>query len=292
MFLGERNKGQKAASNSRPRPITLAPDPSHSRTLASDSPNRTSPLRIGLVRDPFMTQRRSPSALNLSRKRPLVTKRRPLLGGRPRRRLFAGRRLMRNPFSQRSRNAVATVTKTRAGVPPSAKDAPRQRTSLFRRSKPKELEKGRSREAGERQQPAKREILPLVPFRPRAGRQPAPQTKTPMPSADRRKLPRTLLGLRCSKREMQTADRQRQPADRLKSKRPQGARRRFLGLPMPGRRSAGVREQGVKEKEVEKARPPREDRQIQRPEMRREDAQLVTQQREMQQADPRRLDQQ
>jgi len=99
-----------------------------------------------------------------------------------------------DPFSRRSRNAVATATKTRAGVPPSAKDAPRQRTSLFRRNKPKELEKGRSREAGEYQQPAKRVILPLVPFRPRACRQPAPQTKTPMPSADRRKLPRTLLG--------------------------------------------------------------------------------------------------
>src|ERR1700722_8129619 len=32
--LGERNEGQKAASNSRLRPITPAPGPSHSRTLA------------------------------------------------------------------------------------------------------------------------------------------------------------------------------------------------------------------------------------------------------------------
>jgi hypothetical protein len=78
--------------------------------------------------------------------------------------------------------------------------------SLFRRNKPKELEKGHSREAGEYQQPAKREILPFVPFRPRAGRQPAPQTKTPMPSAGRHKLPKTLLELRYSKREMQTED--------------------------------------------------------------------------------------
>ena len=91
---------------------------------------------------------------------------------------------------------------------------------------------------------------------------------------------------------MKTADHQRQPVDRLKSKRPQGARRRFLGLLMLGRRSAGMREQGARGKEAEKARPPREDRQIQRPEVQREDPRLVTQQREMQQVDSRRLDQQ
>jgi hypothetical protein len=50
-----------------------------------------------------------------------------------------------------------------------------------------------------------------------------------------------------------------------------------------------VREQGAREKEAEKARPPREDRQIQRLGVRREGRQLVTQQWEVQQGDPRRL---
>lgn len=124
VLLGEHNKEQKAASNSGPRPITLAPDPSHSRMLASDSPNRASPLGIGLVCNLFVTQRQSPLALNLSHKRPLVTTP-PTAGGGPRRRLFIGRCPTRNLFSRTSRNAVATATKTRAGVPPSAKDSGR-----------------------------------------------------------------------------------------------------------------------------------------------------------------------
>lgn len=119
--LGERNKGQKAAGNSRPRPITLAPDPSHSRTLASDSPNRTSPLGIGLVRNPFVTQRWSPFALNLSRKRPLVTKRRPPLGGGPRRRLFMGR----CPTWTRSLGGVATPSQQRPRHAPASLPAPK-----------------------------------------------------------------------------------------------------------------------------------------------------------------------
>ncbi|KAJ4286442.1 hypothetical protein N0V90_013142 [Kalmusia sp. IMI 367209] len=72
----------------------------HRQLTGNPLPGRSTPLATKLMRDPFVSRRRNPLALNLRRSKTLVTKRRPLLGMK-RLHLFVGRRLTRNPLARR-----------------------------------------------------------------------------------------------------------------------------------------------------------------------------------------------
>jgi len=164
---------------------------------------RSTPLATKLMRDPFTAKRRNPLAINLSPTKPLVTKRRPLLGVK-RLHLFVGRQLTKNPLARRKFKKRRLGQSPSAGLPSQYPQRRKGSLNPFRRHTTK------------------------VPGTSQPGE--APKAKT----ARRRKLPRLMLKGRRSKRESKEDDRHRKMARKAaRARKQRRARKKILGMPVP-----------------------------------------------------------